>query len=259
VINGIIWRIRTGSPWRDLPERYGPWQTCYKRFARWETDGTWARIQQAVQRDADAAGELDWQVQVDTTIVRAHQHAAGAARGLTPQASATQQGLGRSRGGLSTKIHVVGDGRGRPLVTRATPGQAADTTALMGLMDAVRVARPGGVGRPRVRPDYLVADKAYSSRANRAGLRGRRIPHTIPERDDQRAHRRRRGRLGGRPVGFCREQYRRRNQVERGFNRRKQLWAVATRYDKLRRHYEATLTVASILDWLRARPDRTRS
>jgi transposase len=58
VINGIIWRTRTGAPWRDLPERYGPWQTCYKRFARWETDGTWARIQQAVQRDADAAGEL---------------------------------------------------------------------------------------------------------------------------------------------------------------------------------------------------------
>jgi hypothetical protein len=100
--------------------------------------------------------------------------------GLTPAASAAQQGLGRSRGGLSTKIHVVGDGRGRPLVTCATAGQAADTTALLGLVDAVRVARPGGVGRPRVRPDYLVADKAYSSRANRVGLRARRIAHTIP-------------------------------------------------------------------------------
>jgi transposase len=81
VVNGIIWRIRTGAPWRDLPERYGPWQTCYKRFARWETDGTWARIQQAVQREVDAAGELDWQVQVDTSVVRAHQHAAGARKG----------------------------------------------------------------------------------------------------------------------------------------------------------------------------------
>jgi len=179
--------------------------------------------------------------------------------GLAPAASAAQQGLGRSRGGLSTKIQVVGDGRGRPLVTRATPGQTADTTALLGLVDAVKVARPGGIGRPRVRPNYLVADKAYSSRANRAGLRARRIAHTIPERDDQRAHRRRRGRQGGRPVGFCREQYRRRNQVERGFNRRKQLRAVATRYDKLKRRYEATLTIASILDWLRATPDASRS
>jgi transposase len=81
VINGIIWRTRTGAPWRDLPERYGPWQTCYKRFGRWETDGTWARIQQAVQREADAAGGLDWAVQVDTSVVRAHQHAAGARKG----------------------------------------------------------------------------------------------------------------------------------------------------------------------------------
>jgi hypothetical protein len=87
--------------------------------------------------------------------------------GLAPAASAAQQGLGRSRGGLSTKIQVVGDGRGRPLVTRATPGQTADTTALLGLVDAVKVARPGGIGRPRVRPNYLVADKAYNSRANR--------------------------------------------------------------------------------------------
>ena len=85
VINGIIWRTRTGAPWRDLPERYGPWQTCYKRFARWEIDGTWARIEQLVQRDADACGELDWRVQVDTSVVRAHRHAAGARKGGWPQ------------------------------------------------------------------------------------------------------------------------------------------------------------------------------
>ena len=82
-------RWSTGSSGGSAPGRRGgtcpsgtaPWQTCYKRFARWETDGTWARIQQAVQRDADAAGELDWQVQVDTSVVRAHQHAAGARKG----------------------------------------------------------------------------------------------------------------------------------------------------------------------------------
>jgi hypothetical protein len=108
------------------------------------------------------------------------------ARGADPSGVGGSAGVGPLRGGLSTKIHVVSDGRGRPLVTRATAGQAADTTALLGLVDAVRVARSGGVGRPRVRPDYLVADKAYSSRANRAGLHARRIAHTIPERDDQR-------------------------------------------------------------------------
>jgi transposase len=78
VLNGIVFRVRTGIPWRDLPERYGPWQTVYKRFARWQTDGTWARIEASLHTQADAAGELDWHAQIDSTVVRAHQHAAGA-------------------------------------------------------------------------------------------------------------------------------------------------------------------------------------
>jgi transposase len=81
VLNGILFRTRSGIPWRDLPERYGPWETVYKRFARWQTDGTWARIQTALHTQADAAGELDWQAQIDATVVRAHQHAAGARKG----------------------------------------------------------------------------------------------------------------------------------------------------------------------------------
>ena len=68
-------------PWRDLPERYGPWETCYKRFARWEADGTWARIEASLHAQADAAGTLDWDAQIDSTVVRAHQHAAGARKG----------------------------------------------------------------------------------------------------------------------------------------------------------------------------------
>jgi transposase len=78
VLNGILFRVRTGIPWRDLPERYGPWETVYKRFARWQTDGTWARIEAILRTQADAAGTLDWDAQVDSTVVRAHQHAAGA-------------------------------------------------------------------------------------------------------------------------------------------------------------------------------------
>ncbi|MFB9884785.1 transposase, partial [Planobispora siamensis] len=70
--------VRTGVPWRDVPERYGPWQTLYKRFARWEVDGTWARIEEYLQIRADAAGDLDYHGQIDSTVVRAHQHAAGA-------------------------------------------------------------------------------------------------------------------------------------------------------------------------------------
>jgi hypothetical protein len=86
-------------------------------------------------------------------------------KGIAPIQASRQQALGRSRGGLTTKLHTVCDGRGRNLATRLTPGQDADTTQLVGLVDAVRVARPGGRGRPRMRPEHLTGDKAYSSRA----------------------------------------------------------------------------------------------
>lgn len=78
VINGILWKLATGVPWRDLPERYGPWQTCYERYRRWQHDGTWDRLLAVAQTKSDAVGHLDWDISVDATIVRAHQHAAGA-------------------------------------------------------------------------------------------------------------------------------------------------------------------------------------
>lgn len=82
IINGILWKLATGAPWRDLPERYGPWPTVYTRFRRWTLAAIWDRIFAAVQRQADAAGQLDWTVHfVDGTVIRAHQHAAGAKGG----------------------------------------------------------------------------------------------------------------------------------------------------------------------------------
>ena len=77
VINGILWKLRTGSPWRDLPEKYGPWQTCFDRFNRWRRDGTWDRLLTHAQAKSDAVGDVEWEVSVDDTVVRAHQHAAG--------------------------------------------------------------------------------------------------------------------------------------------------------------------------------------
>ena len=79
-MEAVAWRYRTGSPWRDLPAEFGPFQTIWKRHDRWSRDGTWERLVAAAQADADAAGELDWLVSVDSTVVRAHQHAAGARR-----------------------------------------------------------------------------------------------------------------------------------------------------------------------------------
>lgn len=80
VVNGILWKLRTGAGWRDLPERYGPWPTAYDRFVRWRRDGTWDRLLAAVQTQSDAIGEVVWEVSVDSTVVRAHHHAAGARR-----------------------------------------------------------------------------------------------------------------------------------------------------------------------------------
>lgn len=76
VVEAIVWKYRTGAPWRDLPERFGPWQTAWKRHAKWSRDGTWQRVWQALQANADDAGELDWLVAVDSSLVRVHQHAA---------------------------------------------------------------------------------------------------------------------------------------------------------------------------------------
>ena len=78
MINGMVYKIRTGISWRDLPERYGPWKTVYTRFRRYALDGIFTRALQQMQARADAAGDIDWLVQIDSTIVRAHQHAAGA-------------------------------------------------------------------------------------------------------------------------------------------------------------------------------------
>jgi transposase len=80
LMNGILWKLRTGAPWRDLPSRYGPWQTCYDRFVRWRTDGTWDRLLTNAQTKSDAVGEVEWLVSVDSSVSRAHQHAAGARR-----------------------------------------------------------------------------------------------------------------------------------------------------------------------------------
>ncbi|MER6625839.1 IS5 family transposase [Streptomyces sp. NPDC000931] len=252
VINGMVYKIRTGISWRDLPERYGPWQTVYTRFRRYAIDGVFTRALQQIQARADAAGDIDWLVQIDSTIVRAHQHAAATGRkGGGTGDEPDDHALGRSRGGLTTKVHLACDGKGRPLALLVTPGQRHDSVCARILLERIRVPR-SSLGRPRCRPDQVIADKAYSSRGFRAYLRRRGIAHTIPEKADQRRHRLRRGSRGGRPPGFDRETYRRRNHVERCFNRLKGFRGIATRYDKTATSYEAAVSLASLLLWARS-------
>lgn len=81
VLNGIVWKFRTGTAWRDVPDRYGPWATLHTRFRRWAADGTFDRMLRTAQAKADAARDIEWLVSVDSIVVRAHQHAAGARKG----------------------------------------------------------------------------------------------------------------------------------------------------------------------------------
>ncbi|EXG80599.1 transposase [Cryptosporangium arvum DSM 44712] len=135
------------------------------------------------------------------------------------------------------------------MAVRLTAGQAGDNPQLLPLLDEISVHRPGP-GRPRKRPDRVVADKAYSHPSTRAALRRRKIAVTIPERRDQVARRAAKGSAGGRPPAFDPVIYRQRNLVERCFNRLKQFRAIATRYAKRAVLYRALLTLAATLIWL---------
>lgn len=167
-----------------------------------------------------------------------------------PAVPPRREALGRSRGGLSTKIHLAADRRCRPVTRILTPGQRGDCPQFIPLLNQVRIARRGK-GRPRTRPGRAMADKAYSSAANRAYLRRRGIQAVIPVKDDQKKHRRNRGRAGGRPPAFDAGRYKERNTVERCFSKLKQFRAVATRYDKRDYMYQGAIDVASIRIWLR--------
>ncbi|MEU0476367.1 IS5 family transposase [Streptomyces olivaceus] len=248
-LEAIAWKYRTCSPWRDLPDELGSFQTAHKRLIRWAVDGTWERILAAVLAAADADADIGWTVSVDSTVCRAHQHAAGARKkGRQAEPEPDNHALGRSRGGLSTKVHLASDSRARPLALRVTAGQAGDAPAFETVMAGIRVPR-SGPGRPRTRPDAVLADRAYSSRAIRNHLRRRGIRTVIPQPSDQVGHRLKRGRDGGRPPAFDAEAYKQRNSVERCINRLKQWRGLAMRTDKLAIAYQAALHLAAILIW----------
>ena len=153
LIDGIRWRIRVGSPWRDVPPGYGCWQTVYGLFRCWQWAGVWALILAALQAHADAAGLITWDVSVDSTINRAHQHAAGARTdgghqkqppGGVGEPEPADHGLGRSRGGWTTKVHLAVEQRQKPLSVVVTAGQRGDSRSV-----------PGGAGVGPGRPDRV--------------------------------------------------------------------------------------------------------
>ncbi len=239
ILNGVLWIDRTGAPWRDLPERHGRVGTVSSRFYRWRAAGIWDRVLSALQADADARGEVDWDLHfVDATVIRAHQHAAGARRTKPAGDGQSVEALGRSQGGFSTKLHLRAEGGGKPITAVLTAGERHEQTALQALLDQGAVRRPGR-GRPRLRPRCVAGDKGYSSPTARGRLRRRHIRPVIPSKSNQR-----------RQPCFDRDAYRQRNRIERLINRLKQFRRIATRYEKRGVNYLAMVTLGMIVLWL---------
>lgn len=213
-INAVWYVAKTGIPWRDLPERFGKWDTAYHRFNEWCKKGVWAGVFEAV-RDPD----LEW-LMIDSTVIRAHHHAAGMNGGADDQA------LGRSRGGFGTKIHLGVESLGLPLEIHLRPGQDADITHAPAVLADHH-------------PEAVLGDKGYDSDAFAQSVEDRGAEVVIPPRSNRTA-----------PRPYDPVVYKERNKVERCINRLKQFRRVATRYEKTARNVLGIVLFAAITLWL---------
>lgn len=194
VINGMLWILRTGAPWRDLPRRYGAWQTVSGRFYHWRRIGLVQEILQTLQQQADAEGKLKsadssrrWQCCSRSPTCswgKKGELNAHSDRSAIEQVQ-QREALGWSKGGFSTKVHLRCDGNGLPITFLLTVGERHEAVVFESLMTQGSVKRPGA-GRPRLRPLRVVGDKGYSSGSIRRYLRRRGIRLTIPRKDNER-------------------------------------------------------------------------
>ncbi|MEI9412806.1 IS5 family transposase [Mesorhizobium salmacidum] len=218
-LDALLWMARSGGRWRDLPERLGDFRSVKRRYYRWIEMGVLDDMLAALAREAD----LEW-LMIDSTIVRAHQHAAGARK---VKGGPDAQGLGRSRGGLSTKIHAATEALGLPLRLIGTPGQRNDIACAHDLIDGIDA-------------DATIADKGYDADhlADRIARGGAEV--VIPPKRNRKVQR-----------PYDRDLYKKRNRIERFFNKLKQFRRVATRYDKLLANFMGFVKLAAIAIWLK--------
>jgi len=215
-VEGVLFRIRVGCPWRDLPEAFGKWNSVYKKFNQWSKNGIWLKLFQSLTSDPDT----EWMF-IDGSYVKAHQHSAGAA-GDEPQA------IGKSRAGNTSKIHLAVDAYGLPIRFRITGGEVNDCTAAPELIAYL----PDG--------QIVVGDKGYDSEALRQQIADRGMTSVIPRKKNSK-----RGN-----EGLDWPLYKYRHLVENAFCRLKQYRGLATRYDKLGRNYESVVAIMCAFLWL---------
>jgi transposase len=220
-IDAVLWIAKTGAPWRDLPERFGNWNSAWRRFDRWARKGVWQKVFEQL-KDPD----LEW-LMLDSTVVRAHACAAGARKGADGTGGQEDQALGRSRGGFGTKIHIAVDGLGNPVRFSVTAGQVGDLTQAEGLLEGLE-------------PGAVIADKGYDSDKFVAKVESVGAEVVIPP-------------LGCRKVlrEYDEHLYKERNKAERFIGLIKQYRRVATRYEKTARNFLAFVHVAAIVVLLR--------
>jgi len=233
-INGILWILAVGAPWRDLPDRFGKWSTVYKRFARWRRSGLWDKIFKCTLRQMNRELDIDNSMWcVDGTVIRAHRSAAGSRS--VEDGEPADHALGRSQGGFGTKIHLLTSGCGIPLSFALTPGQSHESKSFDDLLENHLLTRA-------TVPQALAGDKAYSSKAIRENLNHKSIQDVIPTRSNE--HKR---------ENFDKAKYRQRNIVERVFGWLKENRRIATRYEKQAQNYLAFLKIAAtrmLLNWI---------
>ncbi|WP_404926344.1 IS5 family transposase [Mesorhizobium sp. ORM16] len=218
-LNGMLYVLRVGCPWRDMHERYGKWNSVYVRFRRWAEQGVWDALLETL---VELGLTDDWQHMIDSTTVRGHSQAAGAKGGTY------QEAFGRSRGGFTTKIHARADGQGRPLGFILTGGEASDYNAVPDLL-AIPVSKPR----------LFLADKGYDGDFLREELLIHGIRPVIPPKANRKN-----------PPACDYRAYKDRNRIERMFNRLKQFRRIATRYDKTAKSFMAFLALAAVRVWL---------
>ncbi|PAQ12495.1 IS5 family transposase [Mesorhizobium temperatum] len=215
-VEAVLWIVRTGSPWRDLPDAFGDWNSVFRRFSRWSRKGVWWRIFAAMSDDPD----FEYLI-VDSTIIRAHQHASGAKKGSEDQA------LGCSRGGLSTKIHMAVRGLGCPVRFILTAGQRGDCPQAYTLIEGL----PAKV---------VMADAAYDADPLRQEIADKGAIAVIPNNPSRALK-----------YPIDKHLYAQRHLIECCFSRLKQFRRVATRFEKTARNYLAIVTIAATVLWIR--------